>query len=322
MPSDRPDRSRLTRFLWALAAALALAGCEAVVDVPLPAHEPQLVAQGFFAAESLWVVRVTSSVGFTGPQRPGFVDDARVEVWAGDRLEARLVRTDTATYAALAGEKPRPGVAYTLRVAAPGFASVEGTGALPEAPRASFTTTTRTGATPTRRIVRVEMTLQDPPGPTRYALQVLYLHALVDASTGAVNPAPPELFPFSSTDAVLGDPFPNPLDTGAPVYYQALFDDQPFDGASRTVAFEFGYDQTAAPPSGPAIRRAFSVVLLSLSDDLYRYAQTAPQQALFGDNPFAEPLRVHSNMSNGLGVFAGFQPTATLILTDSLPAYP
>lgn len=313
---------RCPRLVLFVLAALALAGCEAIVDVPLPAHEPQLVAQGFFAAESLWVVRVTSSVGFTGPQRPGFVDDATVEVWAGGRLEARLARTDTATYAALSGERPRPGVAYTLRVAAPGFTPVEGTGTLPEAPRATFSTTTRQGATPTRRVVRVEMTLDDPPGPTRYALQVLYLHALTNASTGAVTPAPPELFPFTSTDAALGDPFPNPLDTGDPVYYQALFDDRPFDGTARTLAFKFAFDQAPAPASGPAVRRAFSVVLLSLSDDLYRYAQTAPQQALFGDNPFAEPLRVHSNMSNGLGVFAGFQPTATLVLTDSLPAFP
>ena len=118
---------------------------------------------------------------------------------------------------------------------------------------------------------------------------------------------------------MLGDPLPNPLDPDAPVYCQALFDDRPFEGASRTVAFEFAYDDPPPAPTGPSVRRAFTVVLLSLSDDLYRYAQTAPEQALFGDNPFAKPLRVHSNMSNGLGVFAGSQPTAYPV---SIPGFP
>lgn len=311
-----------SRLLVVVLALLALAGCEAVVDVDLPPHESQLVAQGFFAAESLWVVRVTSSVGFTGPQSPGFVEDATVEVWAADRLVARLARADTATYTAVGGQRPQPGVPYTLRVSAPGFTSVEGTGALPDPPQAGFSHTVETGATPTRRVVRVEMTLTDPVGPTRYALQLLHLRALVDPQAGTVTPLPPALFPFASADETLGDPFPNPLDPDNPVYYQALFPDDGFDGAARTVAFEFAYDESPPPPSGPAVRRAFMVVLLSLSDDLYRYAQTAPEQALFGDNPFAEPLRVHSNMSNGLGIFAGFQPSAYPILTDSLPGVP
>ena len=102
----------VTRLLPALVlVATALAGCETVVDVELPPHDSQLVAQAFFAAESVWVARVTSSVGFTGPQRPGVVVDATVEVWTDGRLVARLARTDTATYAATGGERPRPGVA-------------------------------------------------------------------------------------------------------------------------------------------------------------------------------------------------------------------
>ena len=250
------------------------------------------------------------------------MDDASVEVWAADRLVARLARTDTATYSAIGGERPQPGVAYTLRVSAPGFTSVEGTGTLPDASQATITHTVETGATPSRRLVHVAMTLDDPPGPTRYALQVLHLRALVDASTATVTPLPAALFPFSSADETLGDPFPNPLDPDNPVYYQALFDDRPFDGMSRTVTFDFAYDESPAPTTGPAVRRAFIVVVLSLSDDLYQYARTDPEQALFGDNPFAEPLRVHSNMSNGLGIFAGFQPSAYPILSDSLPGFP
>ncbi|MDX1429146.1 MAG: DUF4249 family protein, partial [Rhodothermales bacterium] len=52
---------------------------------------------------------------------------------------------------------------------------------------------------------------------------------------------------------------------------------------------------------------AFAVAVLSLSEDFFRYWKTAGDQAFSNENPFAEPLRVHSNLSGGLGVFAAFQ---------------
>jgi hypothetical protein len=317
---DLPPRALIGLLLAALLFA-ALAGCETVVDVELPPHERQLVAQGVFAPESLWVVRVSHTVGYTEPGRPGFVEDATVEVWEGERLVERLARADTGTYAGI-GSRPEPGRRYTLRVSAPGFTAVEGSDALPGAPQvAAFEPALVEGPPSDRRVVRLRLTLDDTGGEeNRYALAVLHLRALVD-STGAVTSLPPDLFPFTSDDPALGDPIPNPLDPDDPVFYQALFRDDGFDGRRRTLDVEIAYD---APSGGfPEVRRAFVVLFASLSEDLYRYAETAPQQALFGENPFAEPLRVYSNLSNGYGIFAGFWPQTFPVPPDSLlpPAF-
>ena len=315
----------MPRFLLVvLAVGCALAGCETVVDVNVPAHERQLVAQGFFAPESLWVVRVSHTVGYTDPAAPALVEDATVEVWTeGERVE-RLARRDSGTYVAT-GTRPEPGRTYTLRVAAPGFDPVEGRGALPTEPAVvAFEPALAASEPDGRRTVRLRLTLDDPAGEANYyTLALLHLRTLVDPQTQAVTPLPPALFPFTSDDPAFEVPVPDPLDPDDPTFLQALLRDDGFDGERRTVEAAFEYD--AAPPLGaePTVQRAFVVLFAALSEDLYRYAETAPEQVLFGENPFAEPLRVHSNLSNGFGLFAGFWPRLYPVPPDSLlPALP
>ena len=70
--------------------------------------------------------------------------------------------------------------------------------------------------------------------------------------------------------------------------------------------FDFQYDESR-PDAPVELGRVFGVVLLTVSDDFYAYWTTASRQVFTNENPFAEPLRVASNMSRGFGVFAGFQ---------------
>lgn len=316
-----PRRSAAFSFRALAALALGvLMGCETVVDVNVPPHERQLVAQGFFAPESLWTVRVSHTVGYTEAAEPGWVDDAEVEIWDGERLLERLVRRDSGLYVGV-GSRPEAGSRYTLRVRAPGYATVEGAGVLPSPPQVTaFEAARVAGPSEDRRVVRLRLTLDDPAGEANgYLFAVLHLRAEVDLQTGTVAPLPPGLFPFTSDDPALGDPLPNPLDPDTPIYLQGLIRDDGFEGGRYTIEAEIAYD--TPPPlgsSGPTIQRAFVVLFAALSDDLYRYAETAPEQALFGENPFAEPLHVYSNLSNGFGVFAGFVPTAFPVPPDSL----
>ncbi|NNF59482.1 MAG: DUF4249 domain-containing protein [Rhodothermaceae bacterium] len=296
-----------------------LGGCETVVDVNVPPHERQLVAQGFFAPESLWTVRVSHTVGYSEPTVPGLVEDAAVEIWEGDQLLERLARRDSGTYIAL-GSRPELGRLYSLRVSAPGYETVEGGGALPSPPQiTAFEPALVSAPSETRRIVRLRLILDDLAGETNYyTLAVLHLRALVDLQAGSVTSLPPALFPFTSDNPSLGNPLPNPLDPDSPTYYQALLRDDRFDGQAHTLDVEIAYDVASPPSPGPTVQRAFVVLFAALSEDLYRYAKTAPEQALFGENPFAEPLRVYSNLSNGFGLFAGFSPRAFPVPPDSL----
>jgi len=309
-------------LLAALLTTVALAACETVVDVPPPEHEPTLVAQGFFSADSLWVVRVSRSVRFTASGPPQLVDSATVKIMSGNQVVARPTRSDTGTYAAT-GRGAVEGQPYRLTVDAPGFPAIEGHDILPSPPPIASVQTTSVepeDTTSRRQITRIDVTLDDPPGTDEfYGILVLQARVRVNRQTGQVTPLPPSLFPFRSDDQALGESPLDALNTESTRYREAFFPDDPFDGTKRTLTFTIQYD---APRSGATvvIRRGFAVALLSVSEDFYRYWETANEQAIVNNNPFAEPLRVHSNLDGGLGVFAGFQYQLLPVGIDSLGA--
>lgn len=311
---------RLLLMAATLGLALTLAACETVVDVPPPEHDSRLVAQSFFSRDSLWVVRVTHTVPFTASTPPGFVDSATVEVWDGDQLVAQPARSDSGTYVAT-GRGAKEGGEYTLRIEAPGFPSIEGSDALPSSPQiTAFQTTPVQPADPTsrRRITQIDITLDDPSDiDNYYGLLVLQARWRENRQTGRLTPMAPSLFPFGSGDPALGESTFDFLDTDKTLYREAFFTDGLFDGSSYTIDVDIQYD-TPRPEATVVIRRTFAVALLSVSEDFYRYWKTANEQALTNENPFAEPLRVHSNMTGGFGVFAGFQYRLFPVGADSL----
>lgn len=315
-------RSRFLLLLMPVAGLLA--ACEAAVEVTPPAHEPRLVAQGFFTPDSLWAVRVTHTVPFASAAVPGFVDDALVEVWDGDRLLARPALSDSGTYLATGGiaETGRP---YTLRVSAPGYPPTEGSDTLPgRVPVSGFQEALVPPADTTsrRRLAHVGVTLDDPPETADYyGLFVLQARLQEDRRTGQVTPLPPSLFTFESDDLALGEGTLGFLDTDKALYRDAFFTDGLFDGSTYTIGFDVQYD-APRPDAEVVIHRAFAVVLLSVSEDFFRYWKTAGEQALTNENPFAEPLRVHSNLTGGFGVFAGFRYRVFPLYTLSPEAAP
>ena len=296
------------RLLLVLLAATLAAGCETVVDVPPPEHTPQLVVQSFFAGDSIWSARVTHTVPYLSEERPGFVDDATVEVWEGGRPLVTPTRVDSGTYVAI-GPVPDPERPYTLRVEAPGYPSVEGTDRLPAAPPVAAlrdTTLMPSGPDALRRLTRVRLTLDDAPGPDYYGLMVVQALWRERRSTGEREPLPPSLFTFLSSEPVLGEGELDFLDTDQSRYRHAFFTDGLFDGTTYTLDFDLVYG-APDPEAEVVVRRAFAVVVLTVSEDFYRYWQTSDRQERTNENPFAEPLRVHSNLEGGFGIFAGYR---------------
>ena len=304
-----------------IALLILLAGCETVVDVPVPPHEAQLVAQSFFAPGSPWSVRVTNSVAYSSPDQPGLVDDATVEIWAGDQLVERLAQSDAGTYVSTAA-LPQAGTRYTLRITAPGYTTTEGHDALPSpVPVTNFQETVVQDGTEIdgqRRILNLRITLDDSADEDNfYGLGILQGRWIEDRQSGTVTLLPPSLFGFESDDPVFDEGAFAFLDAETTYYREAFFSDDLFAGRTHTLDLDIQYD---VPPSDAQVivRRVFTVIVLSVSEDFFRYLKTASNQSLANENPFAEPLRVHSNMTNGFGVFAGFQHRTFPLSVDSV----
>lgn len=288
-----------------LAAALLGAGCEQAVEVDLPDHEPQLVVQSLFTPDSAWSAFVTHSVGYTESRDPGPVFDASIEVLEGD------VRADVLTHVGQGryegSRRPQPGRFYTLRASAPGYAAVEATALLPPAP-ASLGVVLNTD--PSQRRSTATITFEDSAESRGYyALDVIARYeregpggqVFVDEfSVG-----------FESRDPILIGI--DALEGGDSYFERAYFDDALFDGETASISitlFDFyhvidaqdSHDAAATPAS----RQRYYVRLLTVDEAYFKQVRTLEQQDELGDNPFAEPVQVYSNMSNGFGVFAGY----------------
>ncbi len=286
-----------------------LVGCETVVDVSPPPFESQLVAHSFFSAESLWVVRVTNNVPFTSPDKPAKIEDAVVRIYEDGQLVVEPARTDSGTYA-IVGPKASDERLYTLRVEAPGYNPIEGSDRLPERAHVTdFRVTIVREPDEVSRLRRtlIEITVDDPADTTNfYGLLLVQARWSEDLTTGTIKPFPPTIFPFESDNLAFGESQFDFIETEKTLYYEAFFTDRLFDGTSYTLDFDLVYEDPH-PDATVVVHRAFAVVLLSLSENFFRYWKDAGDQAFSNENPFAEPLRVHSNLSGGLGVFGGFR---------------
>ena len=294
-----------------LLAVATVSACETVVQVKLPTHEARLVAHSLFVPDSLWRVNVSTTAPSTGFQEPGFVDDAVVEIWDGDRRVERLAPIGQGTYTS-ASNRPEPEKTYTLRVSAPEMGQSEGTGAVPPAARiAAFEQQIAdedTGGDFGRRIMRILLTVDDPPGVRNYyGLQVLQDRRVINNATGEITSLPRNTFTFASNDPALGEP--DVFNPDKTTYKETIFSDDLFDGRPHTIDFELEYTLDRRE-TDVKIERSFVVLFMTVSTDYFDYWKTSELQNTVGDNPFAEPVRVHSNMTGGLGIFAGYRAHA------------
>lgn len=291
----------------ALVFGLAVAACETVVDVALPPHEAKLVVSGFFSSDSLWLVRVTRSEAYTSRNRLSPVGDAAVEVRSSDGGVLNLAHRDSGLYAGT-GLRPDPEKPYTVRVDAEGFDRAEGSDRLPDPPAAgSFTASSEVSASRSRTVA-MRLTIDDPAGAANYyGLFVVQSRWRIGVAKGTVQPLLPTLFSFESSDPIFNEESVlDFLGEERRLYRDPFFDDMAFDGTQREVELQIRFQEPDVT-ADRQIWRAFALVVVSVSENLFRYWTSANEQLTTGQNPFAEPIRVHSNIEGGLGIFAGFR---------------
>lgn len=321
----------MTRLFFVLLGALALSACdfEQVIELDLPSYEPRLVVGGFPTPDSVFTARIGRSAGALEPiafDGSGLlIDDAQVRLFngSGDFLDdLRYVEIggfdgSGGYYRSSRRLQPVPGQTYTLRAEAPGLPAVEATARIPEPVPFTVAFDGYTDDTPFgTRTARLVVTLPDPPGAQTYSLIVESESEDFDGIERRF------LISFRSDDPVLRSSFEE-LDLAVDIeveldpdrdrfFSQALFRDVLFEGETREIVLDaplFSFDGSSEP--GDLI-----VTLASLSDDYVRYQQTLALQSLNEDNPFAEPVRIHTNVEGGLGAFAGYSARSTYVDFD------
>lgn len=266
--------------------------CETVVDVDLPEFTPQLVVNSFFSPDTFFQVNVSRSVGILSTAGPRPVEDALVQLYKDDVPLETLNHTEDGWYTSLS-RRPLSGARYKIVVSANGFQTVQASDTVPQAVPLLSATSQDTVGEWGQESKKITFEFSDPGGFENY-YRLTLRYADFSGETTYYTPAL-----FSSNDPALLSDISADLGDSENFFSgnYAVFSDILFNGKTykMTVFVDYFRDE----PN-------LTVVLSSISPDFYYYVLSDEKRQGSNDNPFAEPVQMHSNVQNGLGIFAGF----------------
>lgn len=282
-------------------------GCETVIDLDLPEHEPAIILNGFIHPDS--IVRIQLSENrfiLDGEYQFEPVTDATVNLYANGSLVGQLTEADEPGDYVI-NHHPVAGVDYRITAEKKGYETVEATEVIPNLESGVDIISVESKRSEYEQIFHLTYSIDDPPGnnyyETRlYKWQVYSVEGYADEDTSyAIISRELVEIDYNAVGAEL-----NEFEGGRINYF---FSDELFDGRKNEFTIEFyNYGEFHAPPGEEPTDDTSRLILQvrQVSESYYRYVSTLQLQSEVDGNPFAEPVQVYNNIENGFGIFAGY----------------
>jgi len=313
--------------LTGLLLLFLLASCDKDIDFSGEMTAPQLVINSFVSPDSFIVANITQSKFFLEDSEYGEtykpVENAEVEVFVNDVFKEKLTQgfilgTWSSQY------KPKVGETIRLKVSATGFktawcetrieqpisiiaidSTIETKNKYPITMYIDSLGTSDTVAYQIDRQNHFSLRFKDPDNEQNYYR--LLVKTIITDSLDSVKWSMESLF-FYFTDVVSGES----SDTGTgfggstPNPYH-VFSDELFNGKEYALKFScLSYYTTYIPPYKNEIKEEQKIIveLQSISKSYYLYLKTRPASG--GYDPFSEPVKIHNNVHDGIGIMGSF----------------
>ena len=262
---------------------------EQIVTVEIPDHESRIAVNAiFFNGDEELSVLVSNSIGILDTSKFQDFQTADVQLLkAGQSLGSFVYNGDNGLYI---NELDNPlgseEVAYQLEIEEDGFPKASAVQTMPDMPVLGEVTVERDGAIDDAgdRVDEVVIEIVDTPGDEAYYAVLAYV---------SINDNEPyQVYLYSN----------NPVTLQANRSQLGLtLSDASFDGSTYTLN---AYSYNLYPyDGGEGLDVDLTIVLVNLTRDTYLYVRSLDQYYNAQDNPFAEPVTVHSNIEDGYGIF-------------------
>jgi len=282
-----------------------LFSCEQPVDLNIQTPASKLVVISNFTAQSDLRVRVTSSQPVITSNKTAFIYDADVALYQDDVFlqDLQLINNSQDPYYTTTQFNPEPGLAYTIRVSAPGYASVEGKSSIPEQVDIS-------------NLQIVNLSIEKEPKGSLYRLNY-------DVNLGFTDREHEQNYyhltlfqEFLTFEVENGDTIitkrrerrlhfdPNSGNNLQVVHYTGsiLFEDTPFNGRQQTFSLPVAIRYQADKEIPGQLVAELRVV----TEEYYLFHTSLSRQQQTPDQPYVDPVILYNNIKNGHGIFAGY----------------
>ncbi len=287
-------------------------GCETIIEINPPEYTPEPVATSFFSPDSVWSVTLHSSLGINakGDTSTEYITDASVRIMDGSNMIEALNYVGNGEYRANKGRLPASSTKYTLHVDLPGATSIQATSTAPPPVPFSDYSIEKVGEGGFRddTIYRLKAVFKDEPNPNFYQIGI-YQYVATDIDSLYYRKSVNELHPGWACGYVAAAETEIDIEdrgtTGCGDLDPIVVTDRNFDGGTYPWSATVEVSERGG-------RSELLLVLSSLSEEYFEYQRTL-EHNLFLDPLLDEPINVYSNVTGGLGVFAGYTNTSVIL---------
>ncbi|MCI5058359.1 MAG: DUF4249 domain-containing protein [Flavobacteriales bacterium] len=306
-----------------------ICSCQKELDFEGDKIPPRTVVNSVFSSDHPWNVEISQTKSVLSNEDNVTMDDAEVTISNGFGWSERLLNKGNGLYYSKFST-PRPGVEYYISVKDPDGNSMSATNKVPVQPKLTdVRQETYVSSDGTERY-RVYLSFQDPPGEDNYYnISFYYLNILGEVSDILENGLSDTSYGIIPVPTLyVNDPDLNSivrLNSGFSVdkgqnWYPSIkgvyFTDEFFDGQFVTLEFEMDPDDVSQfldNTGGILVDSYLFYAMNFLSEDYFLYNTTLDKQVSSKGDPTAQPVKVYSNIHNGLGVFAGYSSVSDSI---------
>ena len=277
---------KIIHLLQFVAFIILITSCQKTVSLDVGQVNPRLVVNSILDKDSLIRVQLSKSKSMMDTsQSIERINNATVKIFEDNILKQTLTKGVSGLYSSAL--KPKLASDYRIEIENTGFGHVEATTLIPLAPDLTYATQT-TELTPgsAPQYIKFKIGIKDDGiAPDYYYLRAFLI------KKGFLPGANPKWVMaadiYSDDKEVVTDD--NHTLKGI------VFDDAAFVGLS--------YELIAYTPY--RVNQDFNLwfELSSITSDYYRYLVSTILQNNAGNNPFAEPVIIKSNIQNGTGIF-------------------
>ncbi len=284
------------KTVWLTFLLVLIAGCdslEQVIEIDLPEHKPQLVANGIVESESGWRIHIAESQ--TIQDRNSFFQESDILKAVAVTNGEIDVAVDGQPYTTLAHVEsgfydsdkvpPPPGSEIEFTISAENFDTATIRETVP--PRPQITNSgEHVGPGPDGFTQRYKFSFSDQATQEReyYSLEV--------NAIGQDGLRSGMVFSVENASRLLPD-LDEFEDEDLEYFGQLVFGDDFIDGDVVEVEMYIRFFDDNIP---------FEIGLARVSESIFRYQTSIDAQAEARDNPFAEPVPIYTNSDGGQGV--------------------
>lgn len=277
--------SQKNHLLLLLALILSIAGCQKTVFIDVGKVTPRLVVNSILQKDSLLKIQLSKSKSLMDTsQSINLINNATIKIFEGEVLKQTLTKGISGLFTATF--RPKISTNYRLEIENTGFGHVAATSMIPITPQlVSAKQTTELTPGSSSQFIKFSVGLKDDGiKPDCYYLRAFIIKKgyLPGASNNNIMPCDI----FSDDNVIITD---NSTLKGV------IFNDAAFTSANYELIVYTPYRVT----------KDFNLwfELSSITTDYYKYLVSIIMQNNAGQNPFAEPVVIKSNVQNGTGIF-------------------